>query len=71
MARAKSRENEMNGNSRSCAATQKLVNCVNTADAQHSLCMRRMGEHRITTIQLMGLWRLMLSKSSAVAARAS
>ena len=54
MARAKSRENEMNGNSRSCAATQKLVNCVNTADAQHSLCMRRMGEHRITTIQLNG-----------------
>ena len=54
MARAKSREKEMNGNSRSCAATQKLVNRVNTADAQHSLCKRRMGEHRITTIQLNG-----------------
>ena len=30
------------------------MNCVNTADSQHSLCMRRMGEHRITTIQLKG-----------------
>ena len=39
------------GKSRSCAATQKLMNGVNTADAQHSLCMLGIGEHRNTTIK--------------------
>jgi hypothetical protein len=36
------------------AATQKLMNGVNTADAQHSLCMLGIGEHRNTTIKTWG-----------------